>query len=274
MRKCIVLCAVVSALFVHAPSFADERLVGVTYSGEYIEIGTDPVSSTVLNDTLPTRLNSLAHAVDGSLLTVQGPLTNNPQIELLTLNPNTGNTIGSIPLPSGLGIRGMAQHADGRIFASVARPENIFGPFDLVEINPITGSTSTIGTTTTTPNGSTPPIDISSQSLEFDANGTLFGWSSGQGLVSINLSSAITTRIGTSTTGNTLTIQSLAFNSNGDLFGVNAFNDLYSIDPVTGIPSLIGRFAFGNLDPANDIRGITFIPSPGTVSARSTSRRA
>jgi hypothetical protein len=92
--------------------------------------------------------------------------------------------------------------------------------------------------------------------MTFSPSGTLYAWSSSNGLITIDPFTALATDVDGVIGGGTF-IQSLAFDSSGTMYG--AYDDLYVVDTVTGVATKVGGpVGFGG------VRGIEFLP-PGPV---------
>lgn len=112
-----------------------------------------------------------------------------------------------------------------------------------------------------------------SYGMAFSPNGTLYGWDINydQGLVTINTATGVATRVGAYGQGNA-DIQSLAFAPDGTLYGARRY--LFTIDTTTGTPTQVG--SAGIYDQGDqfwptvisgaDIRGLAFVPEPGSFA--------
>ncbi len=91
------------------------------------------------------------------------------------------------------------------------------------------------------------------QGMTFAEDGTLYGWSVGHGLVTIDPVTAEATDVNLFSDG-TSEIQTLAFAPDGTLYGVH--DSLYTIDTATGEIILVGSGGYSG------IRGFEWLPDP------------
>ena len=188
----------------------------------------------------PIAVNDLARSPAGVLYTINS--TN-----LLTVDPVTG--AGTVLTPINL-------HSSGNSYISVPamafspagvlylinRDENSPFPSDrLYTLDVNTGQGQLVGFTGLTPH---------MQGLACASSGTLYGWHTEVGLVTINTSTGAATDVNPAV-GATANLQCLGFSPNGNLYGAQMA--LYVLNLNDGLPSLIG----GTLA---DIRGLAFIP--------------
>jgi hypothetical protein len=132
-------------------------------------------------------------------------------------------------------------------------------PQDLYRINSATGVGTFIAT-----------LSNSSQALDFDAVGNLWGYNgsnsfglgNGIGLMRIDPQTGVVTDVNPSVDG-LPDMQSIVFGPDGTLYGAGGV--LYQIDKITGTTQVIGGGGYVQL------RGIEFVPEPGGMLLMSSS---
>ncbi len=257
--------AAIAALTVAASSHAiEERLVGIGFLGNYIEINPNTANSNFITDVGNGIFNASTSLPGGGFL-VAHRISSAFSFNLVRLDTLTGSITSVTFLHDDIDIRGLAALPNRVVYATVFSPGSV--GFDLYRINASTGATTNLGPIRA---GLSP---VFSQALASDADGNLFGWNQSRGLTMIDPATGDAQFIGNGP-GDGTRLQAMAFNSAGRLFGsmssnvgsVFPRNSLFEISLDDGSLDFIGVYASSISDPANDLRGLDFIPSPGTVS--------
>ena len=228
------------------PSSATASAIGVSFS-----LTNSPVVS--INEATGVgvsiglsgfrRLNSLAADNSGTLFSAVDDGFFGDSDQLITVDPNTGAGTAGPGLNFGAidpDVRGLAfRPSDNVLFAS---NKVTGGPaHELFTIDVNTGLGTLIG-----------PTGLI-QGLDFSPGGTLFGWDTSVGLVTINTSTGVRTDVNGLPDGS-FDIQTIAFALDGTLFG--AKGELFTIDPASGTTSLVGSGGY------SDVRGLEFAGAP------------
>jgi len=231
MKHFLTLTLTIAAC-IAAPAAAQD-MIGVSWTGTVYSV--DSVSGTgfMIGVSGYSQVNNMAKSPSGVIYACAGygvPCT------VVEINPTTGagTNVSTTTLNS---VRGMA-YMGSTLYAINDSSGTGVGIDDLYTLDPITGVASFIGST-----GFSGVQGIAS------ANGQLYGWDIGLGLLTINASTGAAADVNTGL-GGTGGIQNLCSNSAGALFGGQ--NSLYSIDAITGAYTLIGGGGY------SDLRGLEF----------------
>lgn len=232
-----------SFFFLFAAS-AQADLIGVTWSGDVVEIDAATGAGSLIAPSGFSSLNSMATNSAGSIYSANAGL--------VTLDPLSG--LGSAAanlgaIGDGTSIRGLAFSAADALYAinNGDGPGSIACCDDLYLIDANTGGSAFVGDTGFS----------GIQGLSFASDGVLYAWDIGAGLLTIDPFTGNTTDVN-AVEGGTGAIQTLAFDEGGTLYG--AGNALYTIDLASGAFVSVGSGDY------SDVRGIAFIegsPDPG-----------
>lgn len=232
---------VASALVLSIGTTAQAGFIGISFDGTVTSI-TDAGVGTTIGASGISRANAMAKDSAGNLVVATS--NNASPASFYSLNPLTG--AGSL-ITSGTGrtdIRGLAYDPADNLLAIQNGGDNLFS----VDLG--VPSSTAIGTST----GFSGIQGLAS-------NGTLYGWDTFFGLLTIDTVTGVATDVNAAI-GATVDIQTLAFDDSGNLFG--ARNQLFQINLMTGATTLIGGSGI------SDLRGFEFvadaIPEPGTLA--------
>lgn len=216
------------------PSLTTATLIGVSWNN------TDSVISLIDENTGAgsqlgysgfNKLNALARDESGHIYSCSGA-------DLIKIDSATGCGVHIATLKGIDSIRGMAFSAEGVLYALHKAPSSC----QLYTISVTDGTTQFIGNTSS-----------GIQELDFRSDGTLYGWDTSMGLVTIDTATGATMDVNP-IVGGSVAVQALLFGPDDTLYG--ARYGLYTINPSSGAMSLIGSGGY------TDIRGIEFIPEP------------
>jgi hypothetical protein len=150
--------------------------------------------------------------------------------DLVLLDPDTGaffSTIGDV----GFYVTGLAyDQATGKLFATTSANDPVF-PAGLIEINPVTGAGTPIGTGTGL---------AASATLAVNSAGQLYTWSEpdDDDLAIINKVTGFAAVVGDS--GLATGTLGLDFDAKGTLYLVNFDGEVFTINPTTGAATSVG----------------------------------
>lgn len=230
-----------TSLLVLAAVPAQNDLRGISFGGNAYAVNSATGTGALLGPTGVAGLNAMARLGD-QLVSVSSAG------QLVAINPFTGAGTPIVALsPTLTSVRGLATTPAGVLYA-IADPGLTSLPDRLHTIDPVTGTTTLVGTTSH--NGL--------QGLASDLAGNLFAWDVGPGtgigvgLVTVDPVTALSTDVNAGV-GNTVDIQCLAVSPAGVLYGGR--NALFTLDPSTGVPTQVGSGGF------TDLRGMEFVPA-------------
>jgi hypothetical protein len=238
MNKLVLTLVVLAA---YSQLILAEQIFAVGWPSQAYSIDAATAVAHGIGTVSPIAVNDLSRSPAGVLYTINS--TN-----LLTIDPVTG--AGTLLTPinlhsaesSYISVSAMAFSPAGVLYL-INRDEASPFPSDrLFTLDVNTGQGQLVGLTGLTPH---------MQGLACAANGTLYGWHTQVGLVTINTNTGIAIDVNAAV-GATADLQCLGFSSNGNLYGARMA--LYILNVNDGVASLIG----GTLA---DIRGLQFIPS-------------
>jgi hypothetical protein len=237
---CVRTTLSVVAAAVFAQTALAEEIFAVGWPSQAYSIESTTGAARGVGTVSTIAVNALARSPGGVLYTINS--TN-----LLTVDPVTGaatkaaSIILSGPGGNYISVHAMAFSPAGVLYF-INRDEIAPFPSDrLCSLDVNTGQGLIIGLTALNPH---------MQGLACAPNGTLYGWHTEVGLVTINPGTGIATDVNPAL-GASANLQCLGFSPGGMLYG--AQTALYIVNPSDGALSLIG----GNLA---DIRGLEFIP--------------
>lgn len=253
MRSTLAVIAMVLSLLPTTSAVAG--FIGVSWGGDVYSINELTGSGSLIGASGWSQLNSMAMDRSGRFLTA----TPGASSRIVEIDPVTGNgTLFHAPFLDD--IRSMAYSPDGVLYAiqdiggvqSHLYILDLSVPFGDRNVATFIGQ-STIG---------------GIQGLTFAPDGTLYGYSTSSGLITLNPDTAEATDVNGKIDG-LPGIQTLAFAPDGTLYGVH--DALFTLDITTGERTLVGMGGYA------DVRGFEWIPSPGTLMlfalAGATSRR-
>jgi hypothetical protein len=157
----------------------------------------------------------------------------NAATDLYTLDPATGAKVATIG-PIGFAVSSLSVNPiTGVLYGDSAPRSN--SPRQLITINPFTGAGTLVG-----------PLGVTVDSIAFDHDGTLYGWSgriSGSSLYTINTATGAATKVGTS--GITDTGAGMAIDPSGRLFLTSggASGPLRTVDKSTGAVTTVATLS-------------------------------
>jgi hypothetical protein len=210
------------------PSLAQD-VIGVGWSGEVYEIDLATGNSSVLGNSGYSKLNAMAKASDGTMYAMSDS-------DLLTIDPVTGlaTYIATTSLNS---VRGLAFDSAGTLYAAENPNATAIDEDILYTIDVGTGATNYIGATGF----------FGIQGMSFSGN-VLYafdignGAGIGDGLITIDPATAVSTDVNPGVGGSGSDSQCLFSDNSGNLYCANS--RLFSVDKTTGVVSLIGGGAF------------------------------
>lgn len=230
---------ILAALAVLNQPILAEEIFAVGWPAQAYSIESTTGAAQSIGTVYAIPVNALARSPGGVLYTINS--TN-----LLVVDPLTGAATNVVPInPNSPGVSyvnvpAMAFSPAGVLYF-INRDNSPFPGDWLYSLDVNTGQGHFIG-----PTG----LNAHMQGLACAPNGTLYGWHTEVGLVTINPGNGNATDVNAAV-GATADLQCLGFSPGGMLYG--ARQALYILNPSDGAPSLVG----GNLA---DIRGLEFIP--------------
>ena len=214
--------------------------LGVTWTGDTYRVSAASGTGALIGPTGWSQLNSMARNSSGQFIAAS---TLSPP-RLLEVDPGTGQA-GVFHIPFLNDIRALAFSPVGDLYAvedlSSAHSDLYF--LDLAVAPGDSGIKVFIGRSTI----------IGIQGMTFAPDGTLYGWSVGRGLITIDPQTAEATDVNLFPDGSSA-IQTLAFGPDGTLYGIH--DSLYTIDTETGAIALVGAGGYSS------IRGFEWEPGP------------
>lgn len=220
---------------------ASAQFTGLTSGGELVAIYADGEGNTIA-PTGFTPLTALTRLPDGTLVgATKGPF----EPKLIALDPSTG--AGSLLHYSFLNnVTALATSPAGGLFAIDAKAGGIKNDLYRLDLSVAVGCTcikTFLG-----------EVNVGGiTAMAFAPGGTLYAWSTIQGLITIDPATAIATDVNGTADGSA-EIQSLTFDSKGALWGIN--DALYTVHVGTGAKTLVGNGSYGAVsgleaDPAS-----------------------
>lgn len=229
-----------------------ERLIGVSWKGEFIENDPSVGFTRTIGHTGFTRLNCLAVDATGHVLSVANA-GEGPASVLISIDPETGRARRVADLAGAPDVRALAATRDGRLFAITAA-----GPAEgfrntLVRIDPATGTLEAIADL-----GRRAIQGLAARDETLMAYATHDDPSAGRaGLISIDPDTGEATVLQSG--ARPTNVQTIAFSPEGVLFGVLGdqgvvkTRGIVSLDPDTGRIKVLGTMRDW------DVRGIAFV---------------
>lgn len=235
----LAACWLAAAMGVLGAPLARGDILGIQSNASVYSINETTGASTLRSNNPTFAANAMAKNSVGTYYTAGG-LGNSL---LNTINPTTGVITAGLFISGNDDVRGLAFSPGDVLYATIAggSPSS-----SLYTINVSTGATTLIA--------AVGPM----QALTFSASGTLYGWSSLLGLVTIDPATGGVTDVDPSV-GSAEGIQTLAFSPGGVLYAGSP--DLYIVDVTTGELTLVAP-----ITPVNNLRGMEF------MSARNAGR--
>jgi hypothetical protein len=220
--------------------------LGVTWTGDAVLIHQGSNTFTTIGPTSALNLNSMAKDAQGHFITAnEGGGTP----KLYRVDPVVGKAL-FFHFPFLNDIRAMSSDPGGVLYSIDALSSGVDDRLYTLDLSVPPGDSIIahfVG-----------QIDINGiQDMAFASDGTLYGWSIGAGLITIDPVTAHAVDVNGLLDG-TDQIQSLAFAPDGTLYG--AGDNLYVIDRVTGNYSQVGTGSVGS------VRGMAYIDSDATVA--------
>jgi hypothetical protein len=207
--------------------------LGLTWDGDVVLFDLADGQGGVVATTPYAEVNAMTKAADGRLLGV----SNDGPGRMFEIDPQTFATT-ELALVAVTDIRGLAGFpCDPDLLYAVESSAGSQSDLYAMDISPPTGKTF-IGKIT---HGGI-------QGLAFAPDGTLYGWSTGYGLIEISPFNATSTNVSGANDGHS-DIQALTF-LGGQLYGIR--EDVYAIDRNTGQDTLV------QVGPLGDLRGADF----------------
>jgi hypothetical protein len=253
MRIALVACLVGLTL----PA-SPQELLTVDFNGDVHRLDMQTGVVTYLNNSGWKYTNALARNSAGEFYSVaQDNLSMTSPANIIRIDPVTG--LGTAVAPSSINaVRGLAFGPNDELYATI-----LGSPFELHLLDVDTGASTLIA-----------PFTFqfgAIQGLAYRGE-HLYGWSCGgpgtvAGLITIDPNTGHAIDVNLSIGGNCPDVQGLTFDDSGNLFGSSA-----TLHLIKAVPSPLHDVGVGFFTPiwthGVDVRGVDFIPSPASSSAR------
>jgi hypothetical protein len=244
MRAPLILIVIATAALV-VPVASHSAIIGIEWDGEVFTIDETTGGGSLVGSSGYIQTNAMARNSAGTLYS-EGDTSS----ALITIDPSTGAGTLATPLTQVFGgYRAFAFSPGDVLYANNGC--SCGANNELYTIDVSTGAITLVGTI--------PFPGV--QALTFSPGGVLYGWDAGPedgagaGLIVIDPLTANAVDVNPGV-GGSYDIQTIAFSPDGVLYGAN--DSLFTIDLTTGAQTLVGN------GPYTDIRGMEFIPEPGT----------